>query len=195
MDIGPSRRRTQHYAWTLLAACAFLFAGCSREAPPPLPPMAEVSVLKVEPRDTPVTFEYIAQTRARRRSTSSRGSAASSTSSSIRKARSSRKARSCSRWTASHSSPSSTPPGGVEQGQGRQRHRAGQPEAGQAARGSERPVAEDLDDATGNADTTAASVAQAQANVDTARLNLSYTTIASPLRGSRRPRSRRKGPT
>lgn len=41
----------------------------------------------------------------------------------------------------------------------------------------------DLDDATGSEQSTAASLAQAMANVDTAKLNLSYTTISSPIRG------------
>jgi len=41
----------------------------------------------------------------------------------------------------------------------------------------------DLDDARSAFETTAASLAQAGANVQTAQLNLSYTTIASPLRG------------
>jgi membrane fusion protein (multidrug efflux system) len=41
----------------------------------------------------------------------------------------------------------------------------------------------DLDDSVGSEQTTAAAQAQAQANVDTAALNLSYTTIASPING------------
>lgn len=41
----------------------------------------------------------------------------------------------------------------------------------------------DLDDATGQEQTTAASVAQAKAQVDIAKLNLSYTNITSPLSG------------
>jgi membrane fusion protein (multidrug efflux system) len=41
----------------------------------------------------------------------------------------------------------------------------------------------DLDDSTGNEQATAASLAAAKANVDTAKLNLSYTSIASPLGG------------
>jgi len=41
----------------------------------------------------------------------------------------------------------------------------------------------DLDDATGSEQSSAASLAQARANVETAKLNLSYTTIASPLSG------------
>ncbi len=44
-------------------AAVLAAAGCSKqETPPPAP--AEVKVLKLEPRDTPVTFEYIAQTQS-----------------------------------------------------------------------------------------------------------------------------------
>jgi membrane fusion protein (multidrug efflux system) len=41
----------------------------------------------------------------------------------------------------------------------------------------------DLDDATGQAEQTAAAVDQAKAQLDTAQLNLSYTTIRSPVDG------------
>src|SRR4029077_18660198 len=41
----------------------------------------------------------------------------------------------------------------------------------------------DLDDATGQAPQTSAAVEQAKAQLDTARLNLSYTTIRSPVDG------------
>ena len=41
----------------------------------------------------------------------------------------------------------------------------------------------DLDDAIGQRDAAAAAVQTAQANVDSARLNLSYTTITSPVTG------------
>lgn len=184
MDIGPPRRRTQHYALALLAACASLFAGCSREAPPPLPPPAEVSVLKVEPRDTPVTFEYIAQTQ------------------------SPQEVNIVARVSGFLDKQLYTEGAIVKEGQilfkMDRKPFIAQLDSAQAAWDKAKaandtalanlkrvkPLADlnalsqkDLDDATGNADTTAASVAQAQANVDTARLNLSYTTIASPLRG------------
>ncbi len=41
----------------------------------------------------------------------------------------------------------------------------------------------DLDDATGQQQAAAAAVATAKANVETARLNLSYTTITTPITG------------
>lgn len=184
MDISPSRRHTRHYAYALLPACAFLFAGCSREAPPPLPPPAEVSVLKIEPRDTPVSFEYIAQTQ------------------------SPQEVNIVARVNGFLDKQLYTEGAIVKEGQllfqMDRKPFIAQLDSAQAAWDKAKaandtavanlkrvkPLAElnalsqkDLDDATGNAHTTAASVAQAQANVDTARLNLSYTTIVSPLGG------------
>jgi membrane fusion protein (multidrug efflux system) len=184
MDIGPSRRHTRHYALALLPACAFLFASCSREAPPPVPSPVKVSVLKIEPRDTPVTFEYIAQTQ------------------------SPQEVDIVARVSGFLDKQLYTEGAIVKEGQVLfkmdQKPFIAQLDSAQAAWDKAKaanntamanlkrvkPLAElnalsqkDLDDATGNADTTAASVAQAQANVDSARLNLSYTTIASPLRG------------
>jgi membrane fusion protein (multidrug efflux system) len=184
MDIGLSRLRTQHYALALLPACALLFAACSKEASPPPQPPAEVSVLKVEPRDTPVTFEYIAQTQ------------------------SPQEVDIVARVSGFLDKQLYTEGAIVKEGQVLfqmdRKPFIAQLDAAKAAWDKARaanatamanlervrPLADqnalsqkDLDDATGNADTTAASVAQAQANVDTARLNLSYTTIASPLRG------------
>ena len=184
MDRGFSWRRTYPYGLALLPACALLFAGCSREAPPPPPPQTEVSVLKVEPRDTPVSFEYIAQTQ------------------------SPQEVEIVARVNGFLDKQLYTEGAIVEQGQilfkMDPKPFIAQLDSAQAAWNKAKaahdtalanlkrvkPLADqnalsqkDLDDATGNADTTAASVAQAQANVDTARLNLSYTTIASPLHG------------
>jgi hypothetical protein len=50
-----------------LGACALaltLACSCSRQAPPPPQPTPEVGVLGIEPRDTPVSFEYVAQIRS-----------------------------------------------------------------------------------------------------------------------------------
>jgi len=184
MDIGPSRRRTQHYALALLTACAYLFAGCSREAPPAPPQPVEVSVLKVEPRDTPVSSEYIAQTQSPQEV-----NIVARVSGFLDK--------------QLYTEGAIVKPGQVLFQMDRKPFIA-QLDSAQAAWDKAKaandtavanlkrvkPLADqnalsqkDLDDATGNADTTAASVAQAQANVDTARLNLSYTTIASPLHG------------
>ena len=48
-----------------LAACMLvLLAGCGKPAAPPSPGPVEVTVLKTEPRDTPIMFEYVAQTQS-----------------------------------------------------------------------------------------------------------------------------------
>jgi membrane fusion protein (multidrug efflux system) len=178
------RLHIQRCAWVLLPACMFLFAGCSKEPPPPPPQTAEVSVLTVEPRDTPVTSEYIAQTQ------------------------SPQEVNIVARVSGFLDKQLYTEGAIVKEGQilfqMDRKPFIAQLDSAQAAWDKAqaahetavanlkrvKPLAElnalsqkDLDDATGNADTTAASVAQAQANVDSARLNLSYTTIASPLRG------------
>jgi membrane fusion protein (multidrug efflux system) len=169
-----------------LAGCTLalaVIAGCSKEAPPP-PPPAEVKVLKVEPRDTPITLEYIAQTQ------------------------SPQQVNIVARVSGFLDKQLYTEGEIVKEGQilfqMDQKPFIAQLDAAQAAWARSKaasdtaaanlkrvkPLAEqnalsqkDLDDATGTADTTAAAVAQAQASVDTAKLNLSYTTIASPLRG------------
>ena len=41
-----------------------LVAGCSKQEAPPAPAPVEVTVLKIEPRDTPIVYEYIAQTQS-----------------------------------------------------------------------------------------------------------------------------------
>ena len=48
-----------------VASCAvvLLVAGCGKPAAPPPPPPPEVSVIKVEARDTPVTAEYVARSK------------------------------------------------------------------------------------------------------------------------------------
>jgi len=167
----------------LACAIAIVSAGCSKpEAPPPAP--AEVRVLKVEPRDTPVTFEYIAQTQ------------------------SPQQVNIVARVSGFLDKQLYTEGAIVKEGQilfqMDQKPFIAQLDAMQASMDRSRaanetavanlkrvkPLAEqnalsqkDLDDATGTAETTAASVAQARAQVDTAKLNLSYTTISSPLRG------------
>ena len=48
---------------TALAGLALL-AACGKEPPKPAPPPLEVTTLKVEARDVPVSVEYVAQTQS-----------------------------------------------------------------------------------------------------------------------------------
>jgi len=174
----PARR------WGGLAfAAAALLAACAKEAPPP-PPPPEVSVLKVEPRDTPITYEFIATTQ------------------------SPQQVNIVARVNGFLDKQAYTEGEIVKEGQllfqmdqkpfiaalneaqaGWDKAKAAHDTA-VATLNRVKPLAaqnalsqKDLDDANGSEQTTAAALAAAKASVDTAKLNLSYTTIASPLNG------------
>jgi membrane fusion protein (multidrug efflux system) len=160
-----------------------LLGGCEKKAEAP-PPPPEVTVLKVEPRDTPIVYEYIAQTQ------------------------SPREVNIVARVNGFLDKQLYTEGDIVKEGQVLfmmdQKPFIAQLDAMQAAFDQAKaahdtaaanlkrvkPLAavnalsqKDLDDATGSEQTSAAAMAGAKANVETAKLNLSYTTIASPLGG------------
>jgi membrane fusion protein, multidrug efflux system len=59
--------RSSSRSWLVLLIFDSLFglSACGKEeAKPQARPPAEVSVVKIEPRDTPITFEYVAQTQS-----------------------------------------------------------------------------------------------------------------------------------
>lgn len=185
LPIDPSRSGLSGAgAWLALACVALaLTTGCEKkEAAPPPPP--EVTVLRIEPRDTPIIFEYIAQTQ------------------------SPQQVSIVARVNGFLDKQLYTEGDIVKEGQVLfvmdQKPFIAQLDAMQAAYDQAKaahdtavanlkrvkPLAavnalskKDLDDATGSEQSTAASLAQAKANVETAKLNLSYTTIASPLGG------------
>ena len=181
----PSRRRLREALQVagILAALALLLAGCGKpETPPPPPP--EVTVIEVQPGDTPVTFEFV-------------GSTASSQQVEVR-----------ARVDGFLNERLYTEGGIVKLGQvmfqmdpkpfeaqlAAARGALAEQEArlwtAQANLKRIKPLAEanavskkDLDDATGRMNSAAAAVEMAQANVDTAQLNLGYTTINAPVTG------------
>lgn len=158
-------------------------AGCDKKTEaPPAPP--EVTVIKIEPRDTPIVYEYIAQTQ------------------------SPREVNIVARVNGFLDKQAYTEGDLVKEGQvlfqmdqkpfiaalneaqaGMEKAKAAHDTA-VANLNRVKPLAaqnalsqKDLDDSTGNEQATAAQLAAAKANVDTAKLNLSYTTISSPLNG------------
>jgi len=181
-----------HSVCTLFPVCravlglslALTLAACEKPAPPPPPPPPEVKAITIQPRDTPVTFEYIGQSQ------------------------SPQQVNIVARVSGFldrqlYTEGASVKPGQVLFQMDRKPFQA-QLDAALASQASARaahdnaaanlkrvrPLAElnalsqkDLDDAKSAFDTTAASLAQAGANVQTANLNLSYTTITSPLHG------------
>ena len=172
---------------SLRAACcaAILFsAGCEKPAPPPPPPPPEATVIKVEVRDTPVVNEFVALTQSPQQV-----SIVARVSGFLDKQR--------------YTEGTVVKPGQVlfemdkkpfiVQLDGARASQASAKAAHDTALANLRrvkPLVElnalsqkDLDDATGQEQTTKASLEQATASVESAKLNLSYTTIESPLRG------------
>lgn len=167
-----------------LAVAAGLAACGKHEAKPEARAPAEVAVLKVEPRDTPVTFEYVGQTQ------------------------SSRQVQIVARVNGflerrMYEEGSLVKAGQVMFRQDPKPFQA-QVDAAQAALAEQqarlkvasdnlarvKPLAErkalsqrELDDATGAYETAAAAVDVAKANLEQAKLNLSYTTITTPVTG------------
>ena len=167
----------------LFGACA-LFAGCSKPEAPSGPPPVEVTVLKIEPRDTPITYEFVAQTQSPQQvnivarvngfldkqgyeegSIVKTGQLLFQMDQKPFIAQVNEAQAGWDKANAAHDTANAN------------LNRV-KPLAAQNALSKK-----DLDDAIGSEQASAASLAQAKALLDTAKLNLSYTTITSPLNG------------
>lgn len=170
--------------WIALAGVA-LASGCSKEPPKPeARPPVEVTVMKVAPRDAPVTYEYVGQTQ------------------------SSHQVQIRARVAGFLDKRLYTEGAMVKAGQPMFQQDAkpfqAQLDAAKGALAEQqarlqtandnlaqvKPLAalkalsqKELDDATGQQQAAAAAVQTAMANVETAKLNLGYTRIASPVTG------------
>jgi membrane fusion protein (multidrug efflux system) len=167
-----------------LAAAALSGACGKKDAPPAAKPPVEVSVLTVAPRDVPAVFEYVAQTQ------------------------SSRQVNIQARVNGFLEKRVYTEGSIVKEGQVlflmdmkpfQAQVDAAKAQLSKAQAALEvaksnlarvKPLAQaealsqkDLDDATGNFESASASVEAAKAQLQTAELNLSYCTIASPVAG------------
>jgi membrane fusion protein (multidrug efflux system) len=168
----------------LLVFVLIINTNCKKESKPQAVGPAEVSVIMVEPRDTPVTFEYVAQTQ------------------------SSQLVNIYSRVSGFLDKRVYTEGAMVKEGQilflmdkkpfqvqvdGYMAALARQKAAFETARMNlerTKPLAEkkalsqkDLDDATGRYESAAAAVEEAKAQLENTKLNLSYCTITSPVTG------------
>ncbi len=168
----------------VLLAVLILIPGCRKETKTQAPPVPEVSVIKVEPKDTPVSFEFVAQTQ------------------------SSHQVEIRARVDGFLDRRVYTEGAMVKEGQvlflmdkkpfqarvdGAAAALARQKASMETARANlerVKPLAaqqalsqKDLDDATGSYEMNAAAVEQAKTDLATAQLNLSYCTISSPVSG------------
>jgi len=175
--------RTAILALACLAAAGLGGCGKKEKGAPPAPPPA-VSVIEVAPRNMPVTVEYVAQTQSSREVNIY-----------------ARVSGFLDRQLFAEGAPvkagqvlfqMDAKPFQVQLDQARAalaRQEAAL-ETARATLARTRPLAEvnalskkDLDDATGHFESSAASVDQAKAQVESAKLNLSYCTISSPVEG------------
>jgi len=180
-----SRRVLLNLVSFFIALSLFIIcSGCKKEGKSQSGQVAEVSVITVEPRDTPVTFEFVAQTQ------------------------SSQMVNIYSRVSGFLDKRVYTEGAVVKEGQvlfvmdkkpfqvqvdGYTAALARQEASLETARRNlerTKPLAEkkalsqkDLDDAVGRYESSAAAVEEAKAQLDAAKLNLSYCTITSPVTG------------
>lgn len=176
----PAWRAASLIAAAVLAAS---LAGCEKKVQAPAGPV-EVTVLKVEPKDTPIVYEYIAQTQ------------------------SPQQVNIVARVNGfldkqAYVEGQIVNPGqllfqmdqkpfiaALDEAQAAWQKAKAAHDTAVANLNRVKPLAaqnalsqKDLDDSTGNEQATAAALAQAKASVDYAKLNLSYTTINSPIYG------------
>jgi membrane fusion protein (multidrug efflux system) len=181
---NPRRLREALQGAGILAAIALLLAGCGKpETPAPPPP--EVTVIEIKPGDTPVTFEFV-------------GNTVSSQQVEVR-------ARVDGFLNERLYTEGSIVKVGQVMFQMDPKPFEAQLDAAKGALAEQKarlwtaqanlkrvkPLAaanavskKDLDDAMGKVNAAAAAVEMALANVDTAQLNLGYTTISAPVTGA-----------
>lgn len=181
-----SKRISFLFVFFLVSSCLLLFliVGCKKKDLPQARPPAQVSVIKVEPKDTPIVIEFV-------------GQAQSSHQVEIRaRVNGFLDKRTYVEGTLVHKSdvmfkmdpkPFQTQ---LDAAQGELAQQQARLRTAQANLARVKPLVEqdalsqkDLDDATGQEQTAAAAVESAKANVQQAKLNLGYTTITTPVTG------------
>jgi membrane fusion protein (multidrug efflux system) len=185
MSVPRPVRVARTFPIALALAAALLAAACGRKEPSPaVKPPVEVSVLTVAPRDVPAVFEYVAQTQSSRQvNIQARVNGFLEkrvyTEGSIVKAGQVLFLMDMKPFQAQ-----------VDAAKAQLAKAQAAADVAKANLARVKPLAQaealsqkDLDDATGNYESTAASVEAAKAQLTTAELNLSYCTITSPVDG------------
>jgi membrane fusion protein (multidrug efflux system) len=158
--------------------------GCKKQSKPQAAGPTEVSIIKVEPRDTPVAFEYVAQTQS-----SQLVNIYSRVSGFLDKRVYTEGAivKAGEVLFLMDKKPFQVQVDGYSAALSRQKASL---ETARLNLERTKPLAEkkalsqkDLDDATGKYESAAAAVEEAKAQLDAAKLNLSYCTITSPVTG------------
>ncbi|MGZ5200859.1 MAG: efflux RND transporter periplasmic adaptor subunit [Telluria sp.] len=182
MTIRLSERVRARAGWACLLA--LLAAGCTRKEAPPAAGPLQVTALTVQPRDTPVQFEFVAQTQ------SSREVQIQARVEGFLEKRLYREGEMVQAGQTLFQMDRKPFEAALLTAQGQLAQQRARLEVASANLARVRPLAaknavskKELDDAVGNEKQAAAAVIAAQGAVRTAQLNLGYTTISSPLRG------------
>lgn len=168
----------------LACMLALLFAGCSKQEAPPKAGPLQVTALTVEPRDTPVQFEFVAQTQ------SSREVQIQARVDGFLDKRLYREGEMVQAGQTLFQMDRKPFEAALATAQGQLAQQRARLEVATANLNRVRPLAarnavskKELDDAVGLQKQAAAAVFAAEGEVRQAQLNLGYTTINSPLRG------------
>jgi len=172
------------YGRVLACALAALLAGCKKEAPPVAAGPLQVTALTVEPRDTPVQFEFVAQTQ------SSREVQIQARVDGFLDRRLYREGEMVHAGQTLFQMDRKPFEASLQTAQGQLAQQRARVEVAAANLARVRPLAarnavskKDLDDAIGAEKSARAAVIAAEGEVRKAELNLGYTTIGSPLAG------------
>ena len=169
----------------LIAACTFVLAGCSKEAPPQQQrPAPEVAVVTVTPRDIPYTPNFVAQTES-----SQQVNIVGRVSGFLDKI-AYQEGELVKKGQVLFQLDPKPFEASLEAARGELQAQQARYTTAEANLGRVKPLAKqnalsqaDLDRAQGDFDTAKAAVFSAQAKVTEAELNLGYTTIRSPVSG------------
>jgi membrane fusion protein (multidrug efflux system) len=170
--------------YVLVLALAVPLAGCKKEAPAPAAGPLQVTALTVEPRDTPVQFEFVGQT------VSSREVQIQARVDGFLDRRLYREGDMVHAGQPMFQMDRKPFEAALQTAQGQLAQQRARVEVAAANLARVRPLAarnavskKDLDDAVGAEKSARASVIAAEGEVRKAELNLGYTTIQSPLEG------------
>jgi membrane fusion protein (multidrug efflux system) len=187
IDMNKTGKSLNRIIWCfiiLVSICALLASGCQKKASLPGQQTPQVTVIKIEPRDTPVTREFVAQTQS-----SHQVEIRSRVDGFLDK----REYVEGSFVKAGQVMFRMDPKpfqAQVEAVEGALAQQTARLKTAQADLARVRPLAKqnalsqkDLDDAVGKEQEAAAAVQKAKADVSQARFNLGYTTITTPVSG------------
>jgi membrane fusion protein (multidrug efflux system) len=177
-------QRFSLWSYSLALGLALTFAGCKKDAPAPVAGPLQVTALTVEPRDTPVRFEFVAQTQ------SSREVQIQARVDGFLERRMYREGEMVHTGQPLFQMDRKPFEAALQTAEGQLAQQRARVEVAAANLARVRPLAarnavskKDLDDAVGAEKSARAAVIAAEGDVRKAALNLGYTTIQSPLEG------------